>query len=448
MKRVIKKGLIVAGLLATSVTVNAQFTLSGQFRPRTEMRNGFKKPIQNNEEIALFTEQRTRLTADYKSSAIETRLSIQDVRIWGEVGQINKSDPLLSVHEAYAIYSADSLDKHKLKIGRQELVYDDHRLLGSLGWAAQARSHDALKYMYQSGSIQFHAIGTWNQSNNKTEPQKLQNAHTGTFGNYYSIQTGPNTTTLFNLPQPKTALYLWFNAKLAGGDKGNISFLSMSEGYQRDSVTVIPLHTFGVTPTLIFGDIKLHSSFYYQMGTINEDVDMKGMLAHLDVIYTKSKVKPTIGFDYLSGDDKNTTDIEGFNPLHGTHHKFYGFMDYFYVGNGHNGGGNGASGGLMDFYLKSELPIKKSKLVTHVHGFMSPTDVTSVSGDELGAFLGTELDLVWVKKLKDDVMLKVGYSQFLNNEATSAIKGQDFNNALGNQSWAWVMIDITPKLLK
>lgn len=438
----------MTGLALTVFGAEAQFSLSGQFRPRTEMRNGFKKPIQNGEEIALFTEQRTRLTADYKSAAIETRLSFQDIRIWGEVGQINKSDQLLSVHEAYAIYSADSLGKHKIKFGRQELVYDDHRVLGSLGWAAQARSHDALRYMYQSGGTQFHAIGIWNQNNNKTEPQKLQNAHQGTFGNNYNIQAGPNGTTLFNLPQPKTALYLWFNTKIAGGKKGNISFLSMSEGYQRDSVTVIPLHTFGTTPTLIFGDIKLHSSFYYQMGSITNNVKINGMLAHLEFTYTKPKIKPTIGFDYLSGDDKTTANIEGFNPLHGTHHKFYGFMDYFYVGNGHNGGGNGASGGLMDAYFKTAFPIKKSKLVTHLHGFMSPTDVTSNTGQQEGSFLGAELDLVWVKKMKEGVMLKVGYSQFLNNEATSAIKGQDFANALGNQSWAWVMIDITPKFLK
>ena len=126
MRSIVKKGLMMTGLALTVFGSEAQFSLSGQFRPRTEMRNGFKKPIQNGEEIALFTEQRTRLTADYKSAAIETRLSFQDIRIWGEVGQINKSDQLLSVHEAYAIYSADSLGKHKIKFGRQELVYDDH----------------------------------------------------------------------------------------------------------------------------------------------------------------------------------------------------------------------------------------------------------------------------------------------------------------------------------
>ena len=94
-----------------------------------------------------------------------------------------------------------------------------------------------------------------------------------------------------------------------------------------------------MTPTLKFGDIKLHSAFYYQMGKAETSDIEAGMLAHLEVTYEGSSIKPTLGFDFLSGDDKSTTDkVEGFDPLHGTHHKFYGYMDYFYVGNPHNGG--------------------------------------------------------------------------------------------------------------
>ena len=129
------------------------------------------------DEVALFTEQRTRLIADYKTPSIETHLSIQDVRIWGEVGQINKSDQLLSVHEAYASYKTDSLGKSKFIIGRQELVYDDHRVLGSLDWAAQGRSHDALRYIYKDSDTrtwELHAVGTWNQDATPREPGKLQ----------------------------------------------------------------------------------------------------------------------------------------------------------------------------------------------------------------------------------------------------------------------------------
>lgn len=445
-----KKQLLIAALIAggslSTLQSLAQFSLSGQFRPRTEIRNGFKKPVTEQQEISAFTEQRSRLTAKYKSGSVETGFSIQDVRIWGEVGQINKSDNLLSVHEAYAIYKADSLGKSSFKIGRQELVYDDHRVLGSLGWAAQARSHDALKYVYKDSDStwQIHAIGTWNQDGSPAEPGKLQNDHTAEGGTYFD----GGTSGSFNLPNPKTAMYLWFNTKLNGGKGGNVSLIGMAEGYQNNAstTTVNPLYTVGVTPTLKFGDVKLHSAFYYQAGSVN-DVDVAGMMAHLDVTLTGGKVKPTLGFDFLSGDDKSTTEIEGFNPLHGTHHKFYGFMDYFYVGNGHNGGGNGSSGGLLDAYFKTAFPVGKSKLVTHLHMFMSPTDVASVGGETLGSYLGTELDLVWVKKLKDGVTFKAGYSQLFHSEGMSGVKGVDHDITSGNQSWGWVMINFAPKFL-
>ncbi len=123
----------------------AQFSLEGQLRPRTELRNGFKKPITPSQEPAVFTEQRTRLIAGYKTEKYGFKLSLQDVRIWGETGQINKSDQLLSAHEAYGEYYASA--KSTFRIGRQEVIYDGHRLFGSLDWAAQARSLDALRYL-------------------------------------------------------------------------------------------------------------------------------------------------------------------------------------------------------------------------------------------------------------------------------------------------------------
>jgi len=456
-----KKGLLpilLLGGMLLGEKASAQFTLSGQYRPRTELRNGFKTLKTDDQEVASFTEQRTRLIAGYKAGKIETKFSIQDVRIWGEVGTINKSDNLLSVHEAFAVYKIDSLAKHRVIIGRQELNYDDQRVLGSLDWAAQARSFDALKYVYlhSDSTWQFHAIASFNQDGTVAEPAKLQNSKVGTGGNDYN----GGASGSFNQILPKTSLYLWFNTKLKHGRLGDISFISMTEGYQETPTLVSPLYTIGVTPTIKIGKVKIHSSFYYQAGKTKDTIGISGFLAHLEVTHDGLKFKPTIGFDFLSGDNKKTTDkIEGFNPLHGTHHKFYGYMDYFYVGNPHNGGANGLSGGLVDLYAKAILPIGKSKLATDLHFFMSPTDVVNPASttNTLSSFLGTELDLTWSKQLTDAVGLSVGYSQLIHTESMSAIKGklavdpadvtQTVDRAVAYQSWAWIMINFTPKFL-
>ena len=69
-------------------------------------------------------------------------LSLQNVRVWGDVPQLNKSDVYgTSIHEAWGeVFFGKMIS---LKFGRQEIIYDDHRIFGSVGWAQQARSHDA-----------------------------------------------------------------------------------------------------------------------------------------------------------------------------------------------------------------------------------------------------------------------------------------------------------------
>ena len=57
------------------------------------------------------------------------------------------------------------------------------------------------------------------------------------------------------------------------------------------------------------------------------------------------------GSDYLTGIDMGSTSskLTAFNPLYGTHHKFYGFMDYFFVASAHN------NTGLWDSYLNASF---------------------------------------------------------------------------------------------
>lgn len=437
-RRVLTSAVGVLALLTASETF-AQFSLSGQVRPRTEFRNGFKKPHIDGDAPALFTEQRTRLNVGYKSEKYSTFMSIQDIRIWGETGQINKSDQLLSVHEAYADYTPSS--KFTWRIGRQELVYDDHRVLGSLGWAAQARSHDAVRLMVKDSTWELHLTGTWNQDGTPPEPAKL-------VGNSFTNNGNVNAATLFQLPNPKTTQFLWYKKMF---DAGNVTFLAMNDGVQTTDSTLHYRQTIGLNPTIKAGKIKVFASLYYQMGKTNDTTDLSGLLGSLQLTYTGGKkFIPTLGVDFLTGDDKTTADkIEGFNPLYGTHHKFYGFMDYFYVGNGHNGGGNNLSGGLMDIYLKSVIKTEgKAKFLFHLHGFMSPTDVTStVDGSDAGKYLGAEADFVYVQPLTAGVVLKAGYSQLMNSESMNFVKNQLPSAGSGFNSWAWIMIDFTPKFL-
>ena len=57
--------------------------------------------------------------------------------------------PQLDFFEAFVDYKIS--DNFSAKLGRQELAYGDHIVIGSLPWANDGRSFDALKFSYQHG---------------------------------------------------------------------------------------------------------------------------------------------------------------------------------------------------------------------------------------------------------------------------------------------------------
>ena len=67
--------------------VKAQFSLSGELRPRTEYSHGFSTLAAEDQKPSVFTSQRTRLNFDYKMDLLKVGLVLQDVRIWGNQAQ-------------------------------------------------------------------------------------------------------------------------------------------------------------------------------------------------------------------------------------------------------------------------------------------------------------------------------------------------------------------------
>ena len=74
MKRLIYKGVILAMLFFIVGQANAQFTLSGELRPRTELSHGYSELAAQNQDASLFTSQRTRLNLQYSTDKIKTKL--------------------------------------------------------------------------------------------------------------------------------------------------------------------------------------------------------------------------------------------------------------------------------------------------------------------------------------------------------------------------------------
>ena len=422
-----KKLSILAFVLVTSLPtlVQAQFKLGAEIRPRAEFRNGFKAPKISSAEPAFFIEQRSRLYFDYKIEKFELKLSLQDVRIWGSVSQIYKTDPnLQNVYEAWGQYNFNS--NFGMRIGRMELDYDNARFLGNLGWAAQGRSHDALLFLYKNDSGIKLDVGLAYNQNWRFEPSWLN-------GNFYN----PSATNNY-----KSMQFAHFSKKW---DDANMSILFHNDGRQLTSDSTMAFRqTLAVLGSKNFGNVKAGGELYYQGGKNSSGTDVSAVLVSLYATLQTNVTPVTFGGDYLSGTSTTATKDNSFAPLYGTNHKFYGFMDYFYVGNGHS------NKGLVDIFVKTNFKVsEKSNLLAHLHYLSSAVGIDNPAnpGENLSSSLGTEIDLVYVTSLHKAVKLNIGYSQMFATSSMVEIKGGSGDyTALNN--WVWAMITFKPTLFE
>ena len=103
----------------------AQFSLSGEVRPRMEYLHGYSTLTDKDSDPAGFASQRTRINFNYYNNRVKMGVSVQDVFLWGSQPQLFSTSNNLSIHQAWGQYFlTPSLS---LKLGRQELVYDDER---------------------------------------------------------------------------------------------------------------------------------------------------------------------------------------------------------------------------------------------------------------------------------------------------------------------------------
>ena len=428
MKKIIQIPTFALLVLISSEKLMAQFTITGELRPRTEFRNGFKRPKDKGDDPAFFIEQRSRIYVDYTLDKISMSIALQDIRMWGSTDQVYKSDPTLqNVFEAWAKYAFD--ERYSLKVGRQALVYDNERFMGGLDWAQQGRSHDALFFSkkHADRNCDLNLAFAYNQRI-PFEPGKLE-------GNDY-----------FGVNNYKTMIFSHWNRTF---DKGAISVLFHNDGRQIQADTSQAFRqTYAVLGNYNLGDVKLDGELYYQGGKDGNDLEVSALMFAVHGTYETDITPLTLGFEYLSGTVRSEDKNKSFNPLYGTNHKFYGFMDYFYVGNGHGQSTGGRTSGLIDVHLKTKFKLgQKSNLGANLHYFASPVKIFEgfgINGDTYGATLGTEIDLVYTMTLSQNVKFNLGYSQMFATETMEAVKGGGDASAFNN--WAWAMISFKPQL--
>jgi hypothetical protein len=405
---------IIASLFVFSALAQ-QFDLSAELRPRFENKQGYQLLLNTNQEGSNFVSQRTRLNFGFKNEKLKLKIVMQNVRVWGDVGTLSSDDKASALHETWAAYIPNN--KISFKFGRQEIVYDDHRIFGNVGWAQQARSHDAFLFKYTPNA------------DNKLDIGFALNADSqSNVDNLYS-----------NAADYKSFQYAWYHGDF---NAIGVSFLLLNTGIEYldidASQTIDYMQTIGPRLTYKSGKFNANVSAYLQTGkSLNNDVSTSYFAGNIGYKVTK-EWSLGLGMEQLSGKDSNasSTDIKSFAPLFGTNHKFNGFMDYFYVGNHAN------SVGLTDINMTLGYSKDKFSAKLTPHLFSAAADVFDGT-TKMDANLGTEIDLTVGYKIAKDINLNAGYSKLFATRTLEVLKGGDKNE---NNSWVWVMMTFKPTL--
>ncbi len=416
-----KRTALLLSLIGISLMSFSQFTLSGEFRPRTEYTHGFKSPATPAMEYGFFTSQRSRLNLSFKSDDFAAKISLQDIRVFGSTKQLNETDGFTSIHEAWA--ETKLVNKTFLRIGRQELVYDDARILGNVNWAQQARAHDLFLLKYEN-QFKIHVGAAFNRSE-----ANLTSTFYNLTGNYKNMQ------------------FAWFHQEIK---KLKYSILVLNNGMQyTDAMNVTSIfysQTVGTHLAYALKESNLKGNFYIQTG---KDASGNLLNAYNFLLEGKhqltQKLALTAGLEFLSGgskfNDEGALVNQAFNPFYGTNHAFNGSMDYFYVGNHLN------SVGLLDIYLKTAYKLsEKLEMGIDAHYFGAGTEVINpLVNTVYSRNLGTEVDFQCSYKLNSISTLTAGYSQYFGTESSDVVKGGSYEEI---SNWAWIMFSFQPQFFK
>jgi hypothetical protein len=503
--KAIKSVLLLLSVLFAGKS-SGQLTLTGQVRTRTEYRNGSGtlKPITND--AAFFTSQRSRLTFNYKTNRVIFQTSLQDVRVWGQdASTISNADGnKLGVHEAWAeiilankkdtSFRKSAVEYFALKLGRQELVYDDVRLLGNLDWLQQARRHDAAVFKLLNKGLQLDAGFAFNQNNDafnyngtyytpanvaasvKDSKGFLVATPTGLIplmnGAGTSSKTGNpvfiNAPSTNGMNQNYKSLQYLYAAKTFKNAKISALFLADHFGkYILDSVLTSTAsgngYVYGrrfnqkgvnsrITTGLLLNSplnknksLSLTAGAYYQGGKDKDGISLSAYTSTLALALAKKKFTYTLGWDYVSGNDAFSASSTNhrFDPLYGTPHKFWGYMDYFYVGTG------SPAGGLSDPFFKIKYGSTNKRFTAGLdyHYFSLAKDMKDINGNAINKYLGSELDFIANYSLNKVTTIEWGFSVMAASKSMEYAKGIIPGTAKLTGTWSYLMISIRPEFL-
>ncbi len=289
----------------------------------------------------------------------------------GDAGYDPIADPDGSrVHQFYFTYKFNNYVA--LKAGRQEVIFDDARLIGNVGWRQNGQSFDG-------------AVLSVNTSNNSLAFAYIYRLNT-------IFLTHVNVDGFYAIHDTFT-----MNKNL------KVSAFAYLLDTESDSPDSRDSGTYGVR---LFGS-KDNVKYDFTYAIQNDFADGENHGGNMINAYFEYKFENFAigaGYNMISGQDGND---RPFDTLFSTAHKFNGWADQFLATNGGK-----LVNGLDDYFVQFSTVIAKHKLVMVYHSFDTNEDVT------YGEKYGDEIDMLVLRKLNSNltVLLKAAFYNAKNYE--------------------------------
>lgn len=318
--------------------------LGGQIRTRAEYANGLYQVPTSNATLAGATGiagrgkssdddyilNQTRLWADADvHEHLRVFIQLQDARVFGASGttvgyaNANEENSIFDLHQGYFDLKYLFALPLTVRVGRQEIVWGDHRVLGNFVWSNVGRVFDGGRIMWDTDQIHAEIIGAKVDEDGFTTADDSDNSDE----NMYAAQL------TFKQLVPGALLELMY---ISRNDEDNAGNIAVAHGYSVPGGDSLEVHDFGFR---VDGKIPDFEAIDYtleahgQFGDFGDQthkayaVAMRGGYTFNDLDW-----KPRFGFEYdhASGDDDPTdNDHDTFDNLYPTNHwqGNYGFAD-------------------------------------------------------------------------------------------------------------------------
>jgi hypothetical protein len=451
-------------MLATTIAQAADISFSGKFRPRFEIQGDANNANSSRPQW----DTRARLNAKAKVNAnTEVFLQFQARGIWGNAGAssgtraaapANDAVDDVGMHQAYVTLKSFMGQAVDLKLGRQEIVFEGHRLFGNTIWTQGGQTNDAVRFNHAAGNHELNFLyieaiedGSVNVGDDRNKAMWVARAATqgvlgGNLTGYFVAHDDDSAESGNNQ---------WYT--MGARQAGKMNGLDYRVEYY---------HQFG--DGAVPANSSSQSGAYSGTITNDSEIDRDAYLFGIRVgkTFKNARFSPTITlwYDEKSGnDDDNVTGNEygGYHTVLDTGHKFYGLLDNYLS----DIGDDTQRYGLQDIAIKTKLKLDdKNTFKIDWHQFLTQTDLEGDDSDAIraaagGAFgtshgtgilgndLGQEVDLTLVHKYDSNTKIVSGYSHYFTTVTHSLLNGSgagdNTTNNTDDQSWFYMMIDTT-----